>query len=570
MSDDIVVVLHAGRHVLDRTLVLDHRDSGTGGHCVVYRSRGGEAAILSGARPIGGWRPGSAGRWQARTDIDNFRQLYVGGVRAVRARGRPPRDIKLLGQNGYGTSQIEMADWANTQDIELCYQVVWTHTRCKVQSITRRGASAVLTMLQPQFGLARTKEGVRVSLPSYMENALELLDEPGEWYLDRRARTVHYLPKPGQGNGSTETGAYNLNGAMTDAELMAVVVPSAAPRAAWSTGATSYFLLTSEDEWYKAAYYNPAVDNYFDYPTSSDSVPSSDLIDPDPGNNANFYQSGYTIGSPYWRTEVGEFENSDSPYGTFDQGGNVWEWNETILSGSYRGRRGGSFDNGAFYLHASNRNNNNPTKENNNIGSRVFEAPEPQPRPVARQGGCRRHKPAARSARVAEARAAVPWSGTTRPSGVPGIMRAGEEEGPAVVSSLRAKGAAGPVLPGLSVGPHHATRTPRERQHQSSLRFASASEPILRSWFTANACRAAERSSADGREATLATDSLGEPAPAVANWRRSVRRIEAIQSPRAPGRGSESGAGPSVQRTATFQGGSPLASPGDDVRPPSA
>jgi len=72
--------------------------------------------------------------------------------------------------------------------------------------------------------------------------------------------------------------------------------------------------------------------NYFDYPTSSDAVPSNDVISPDPGNNANFYQDGYTIGSPYYRTEAGEFENSDSPYGTFDQGGNVYEWNEAVIS----------------------------------------------------------------------------------------------------------------------------------------------------------------------------------------------------------------------------------------------
>ena len=50
--------------------------------------------------------------------------------------------------------------------------------------------------------------------------------------------------------------------------------------------------IPSEDEWYKAAYHKNDGDtgNYFDYPTSNDSVPSNDLIDPDPGNNANFYQ----------------------------------------------------------------------------------------------------------------------------------------------------------------------------------------------------------------------------------------------------------------------------------------
>ena len=96
------------------------------------------------------------------------------------------------------TTAVEMADWKNPADIEFCYYVVWCHTRCKVQSIQREGDHAIITMLQPHFTHAREKEGVQVTLPSYIENALELLDEPGEWYLDRAAKTVYYMPLPGE------------------------------------------------------------------------------------------------------------------------------------------------------------------------------------------------------------------------------------------------------------------------------------------------------------------------------------------------------------------------------------
>jgi hypothetical protein len=70
------------------------------------------------------------------------------------------------------------------------------------------------------------------------------------------------------------------------------------------------------------------------------------LIEPDPGNNATF--SGgtvgdWTIGAPYYRTEVGAHENSVSPYGTYDQGGNVQEFNETVPEWDIRGIRGGSW-----------------------------------------------------------------------------------------------------------------------------------------------------------------------------------------------------------------------------------
>ena len=59
-------------------------------------------------------------------------------------------------------------------------------------------------------------------------------------------------------------------------------------------------------------------------------MPSNVSDQPGPRQQRELRQNGgFTIGEPYCTTEVGEFENSASPYGTFDQGGNVWEWNET-------------------------------------------------------------------------------------------------------------------------------------------------------------------------------------------------------------------------------------------------
>ena len=197
MTGDIAVVLRGGTYRLGRTWVLDHGDSGHNGHWVVYKAHPGETPVLSGGRRITGWQPDAKGRWKAHTSIDNFRQLYVNGRRATRARGAPPPNIALAGDHGYTTTHTAMADWANPTDIELCYQVVWTHTRCKVHSVTRQGDRAALKMLQPCFRLARTKEGVRVKLPQYIENAFELLDEPNEWYLNRATDTLYYIPRPG-------------------------------------------------------------------------------------------------------------------------------------------------------------------------------------------------------------------------------------------------------------------------------------------------------------------------------------------------------------------------------------
>ena len=204
MSGDVVVLLRGGTYRIDRTIVLDHRDSGTGGHHVIYQNYPGETPVVSGGRPITGWRPDAGGRWVAKPPPGDFRQLYVGGRRAVRARGGPLAGAELFGEDGYRTTAAEMADWRNPADVELGYYVVWTHTRCKMQSIRRDGAGAIVSMLQPHFNLARSKEGVRVELPSYVENAFELLDEPGEWYLDRPAEAVYYLPLPGEDMAEVE------------------------------------------------------------------------------------------------------------------------------------------------------------------------------------------------------------------------------------------------------------------------------------------------------------------------------------------------------------------------------
>jgi len=188
------------------------------------------------------------------------------------------------------------------------------------------------------------------------------------------ARFANWLqngqPTGAQSLSTTEDGSYYLNGATSDAALMAVTRK-------WN----ATFVIPTEDEWYKAAYHknDGVTGNYYDYPAGSDSVPSNVLSNPsaDPGNNANFYASGYTIGSPYYRTPVGDFENSESPYGTFDQGGNVLEWNETAITSSLRGFRGGTFGNGSYHMAAADRGDGQPSIESNVFGFRVASVPEP-------------------------------------------------------------------------------------------------------------------------------------------------------------------------------------------------
>ena len=115
-------------------------------------------------------------------------------------------------------------------------------------------------------------------------------------------RFINWLQN-GQGNGDTENGAYTVG---NDPIVR-------------NPGATIF--LPSEDEWYKAAYHknDGVTGHYFNSPNSSDFQPVGEA--PPGGSNS---VNGNAILSEL--TDVGAYAGSTSPYGTYDQGGDVWEW----------------------------------------------------------------------------------------------------------------------------------------------------------------------------------------------------------------------------------------------------
>jgi formylglycine-generating enzyme required for sulfatase activity len=173
----------------------------------------------------------------------------------------------------------------------------------------------------------------------------------------------------GQGGGDTENGAYTLlGGAPTPANGLSI---TRNPGAKW--------FLPSEDEWYKGAYYSGGGAVYYDYPTGTDAAPNNNLPTADTGNSANFFDGNYTTGKQgYPLTDAGSYKLSPSHYNTFDQGGNVVEGNEALISGSLRGHRGGVWFDHVGILAASVRDSGVPTDEDIGIGFRVASIPEPR------------------------------------------------------------------------------------------------------------------------------------------------------------------------------------------------
>lgn len=161
-------------------------------------------------------------------------------------------------------------------------------------------------------------------------------------------------PTGTQGQGITETGAYNFD-SQTNEYLGAT----------HNAGAT--YWLPTENEWYKAAYYDPKLNGggYWSFPTQSNSITTADA------NYDNF------VGT---LTDVGTYPLT-SYYGTYDQAGNIWEWNETFIGGN-RFFRGGRWVDPADHMSAYYRIGNGPTSEFSHIGFRVASSYSAVPEPV--------------------------------------------------------------------------------------------------------------------------------------------------------------------------------------------
>lgn len=160
---------------------------------------------------------------------------------------------------------------------------------------------------------------------------------------------------------TTEDGAYTFTGAASVS----------------GRNAGAEVFLTSEDEWHKAAFYKGGSTNagYWTYATQSDTLPNNNPPGADTGNSANYYNGGWAVGSPYL-TDVGAYSLSDSAYGTFDQTGSMWEWNESV-GAQNPAHRGASWVSQSGRLPRDYYSQSPPDDEVYSNGIRLATVPEP-------------------------------------------------------------------------------------------------------------------------------------------------------------------------------------------------
>ena len=246
-KSDITITLRGGTYPQPATLVFDAQDSPSAPYRVIYRSYPGEVATLSGGEPVGGWAPTTNSTlnplvWEATLSDAGARELFVGDVpggQAFRARHPNPRlhphpfpdrtfltlDWTLIrntdnqvyvlpaeaaaleADNAPGKFRMAVVRLQsdNVLDTTLSYAgaelVVlnrWTQIRLGIKS-------SVPGATPPQFGIADAHgalEGLKTApwrygkdYRAFLENSLNFLDTPGEWFADASVGKIYYYPR---------------------------------------------------------------------------------------------------------------------------------------------------------------------------------------------------------------------------------------------------------------------------------------------------------------------------------------------------------------------------------------
>lgn len=218
LTADLTVRVHGGTYFLERPLLFGPEDSGTETHAVTYAARGDKTPTLSGGRRVTGWERGQDGLWsvvlpEVESGTWRFRQLFVDGRRAVRAR-TPNQNAeeycwRLTGAEISPDLQShtltlgpgKLAPWNHLGDVEVVVLKNWATLHKRIEKVDT--ATGMVTLAGPHvkyFSGNRPRKGGGC----FFENALEMLDEPGEWYLDRHSGRLTYWPRAGQDMNQVE------------------------------------------------------------------------------------------------------------------------------------------------------------------------------------------------------------------------------------------------------------------------------------------------------------------------------------------------------------------------------
>lgn len=202
LAQPITVMVRGGTYYLDETLVFGPEDGGTADCPISYVAWPGETPIVSGGKAIQAeWKP-----YQGKIQVCNipevkqgkwyFRQLSVDGKRQLRSR-TPDKGEYLredaVSETSFKFGPGQMHNWHNLDDVEVLVFHSWNETRFRIKSLNE--ADRIVQFRDPKARHTIGWNGAGGPNRYYIENTLEGVTQPGEWYLDRKSGQLYYWPQ---------------------------------------------------------------------------------------------------------------------------------------------------------------------------------------------------------------------------------------------------------------------------------------------------------------------------------------------------------------------------------------
>ncbi len=219
------VQVRGGVYFMSAAFVLEARDSGTAHAPVAYAAYKKEKPVFSGGRVIRGFHQ-VKNLWETtipevKAGAWCFRQLFVNGQRRPLARapnsgyfriarlipGPPVPNAKPFARDRFEFAPGDISSWKRLNDVDIVLMHSWETSIHPLKSVDM--SSHIVEFAAPLkewWGLGYWEPHQRY----YVENARELLDTPGEWYLNRQTGVLTYWPMPGERLGHTEVIAPRL------------------------------------------------------------------------------------------------------------------------------------------------------------------------------------------------------------------------------------------------------------------------------------------------------------------------------------------------------------------------
>ena len=224
LTQPVRIILRGGDYPLDSAWCVRPEDSGTAGSPTVFEAAPGEIPVLQGGLGISVWSkldtpvPGLSSAalgavWVAEAPliggrVREFRQLWINGPKCVRARTPNACEMeRLLAWDKSNETASIPAPAGLTGDLSGLEMVIyqqWEIALLRIREFTLQDERARVRFHQPESRIQFEHpwpapimtEGYRA--PFFLQNALCLLDTPGEWFHDVTARRVYYWPRPGE------------------------------------------------------------------------------------------------------------------------------------------------------------------------------------------------------------------------------------------------------------------------------------------------------------------------------------------------------------------------------------